>query len=95
MGSGRIGVNWELQEEKGTRFYMVRDLRSGLPAEKAGLKVGDRIMACNGASLAAVRTDRDAKRLCRVEAGETLQLQVRRANSPMELFVTADKRPGL
>jgi hypothetical protein len=95
MGSGRIGVNWELQEEKGTRFYMVRELRSGLPAEKAGLKVGDRIMACNGASLAAVRTDRDAKRLCRVEAGETLQLEVRRANSPMELFVTADKRPGL
>jgi hypothetical protein len=95
VGSGRIGVNWELQEEKGTRFYMVRELRSGLPAEKAGLKVGDRILACNGASLAAVRTDRDAKRLCRVEAGETLQLEVRRANSPMELFVTAEKRPGL
>jgi hypothetical protein len=95
MGSGRIGVNWELQEEKGTRFYMVRELRSGLPAEKAGLKVGDRIMACNGASLAAVRTDRDAKRVCRVEAGETLQLEVRRANSPMELSVTADRRPGL
>jgi C-terminal processing protease CtpA/Prc len=95
LGSGRIGVNWELQEEKGTRFYMVRDLRRGLPAEKAGLKVGDRIMACNGASLAAVRTDRDAKRLCRVEAGETLQLEVRRANSPIELFVTAEKRPGL
>ena len=55
----------------------------------------DRIMACNGASLAAVRTDRDAKRLCRVEAGETLQLEVRRANSPIELFVTAEKRPGL
>ena len=52
-------------------------------------------MACNGASLAAVRTDRDAKRLCRVEAGETLQLEVRRANSPIELFVTAEKRPGL
>jgi len=30
-----------------------------------------------------------------VEAGETLQLQVRRANSPMELLVTAAKRPGL
>jgi hypothetical protein len=40
-------------------------------------------------------TDRDAKRLCRVEAGETLQLDVRRANQPMELFVTAEKRPGL
>jgi Curli production assembly/transport component CsgG/PDZ domain len=95
LGSGRIGVNWELVEEKGTRFYMVRELRSGLPGEKAGLMVGDRILACNGASLAGARTDRDAKRLCRVEAGETLHLNVRRANSPMELFVTAEKRPGL
>jgi hypothetical protein len=30
-----------------------------------------------------------------VEAGETLQLDVRRANSPMEMSVTAEKRPGL
>jgi hypothetical protein len=95
LGSGRIGVNWELQEEKGTRFYMVRDVPSGRPAEKAGLKVGDRIMACNGVSLAAVRSDRDAKRVCRVEAGETLQLEVRRDSHPIELSVTAEKRPGL
>lgn len=95
LGSGRIGVNWELLEEKGSRFYVVRELRSGLPAEKAGLKVGDRIVACNGASLAAVKTDRDAKHLCQVEAGDTLQLDVRRAGSPISLMVTADKRPGL
>ncbi|HTL63039.1 MAG TPA: CsgG/HfaB family protein [Nitrospira sp.] len=95
LASGRIGVNWELREEKGTRFYFVRELRSGLAGEKAGLKVGDRIMACNGVSLAAVNNDRDAKRLCRVEAGETLQLEVRRANRPVELSVTAEKRPGL
>jgi len=95
LGSGRIGVNWELQEEKGVRFYMVRELRGGLPAEKAGLKVGDRIVACNGASLAVVKTDQDAKRLCQVEAGETLQLDVRRAGNPMNLMITAVKRPGL
>ena len=95
LGSGRIGVNWELLEEQGSRFYIVRELRSGLPAEKAGLKVGDRIVACNGASLAAVKTNRDAKHLCQVEAGETLQVDVRRAGSPMNLVITADKRPGL
>jgi hypothetical protein len=95
LGSGRIGVNWELLNDKGARFYMVRELRSGLPAEKAGLKVGDRIMACNGASLSAARTERDAKRLCQVEAGETLQLELRRADSQMSVAVTADKRPGL
>ncbi len=95
LGSGRIGVNWELLEEKGARFYMVRELRSGLPAEKAGLKVGDRVMACNGASLSAVRTERDAKRICQVEAGHTLQLDVRRAEGDLHVMVTADKRPGL
>ena len=95
LGSGRIGVNWELQEEKGTRFYIVRELRSGLPAEKAGLKVGDRVVACNGAALTGVTVEREAKRLCQVEAGQTLHLDVRRADGPMQVVVTADKRPGL
>src|SRR5688572_3455279 len=95
LGSGRIGVNWELQEEQGARFYLVRELRSGLPAEHAGLKVGDRVVACNGEPLSSARSDRDAKRLCRVAAGETLLLEVRRANNPIRLSVTAEKRPGL
>jgi hypothetical protein len=95
LGSGRIGVNWELHEDKGVRFYVVREIRSGLPAEKAGLKVGDRVLACNGASLTTVKTDREAKRLCQVEAGETLQLDVRRIDERVSVAVTADRRPGL
>jgi hypothetical protein len=43
LGSGHIGVNWELQELGGARYYLVRELRGGLPADKAGLKVGDRV----------------------------------------------------
>ncbi|MDP3595749.1 MAG: CsgG/HfaB family protein, partial [Nitrospirota bacterium] len=46
LGSGRIGVNWDLQESAGARYYLVRELRSSLPAEKAGLTVGDRVVAC-------------------------------------------------
>jgi predicted metalloprotease with PDZ domain len=95
LGSGRIGVNWELQESAGARHYLVRELRSGLPAEKAGLKVGDRVVACNGIALAAVTSDREAKRLCRVEAGQTLQLDVRRADQMMAISVMAEKRQGL
>jgi len=95
LGSGRIGVNWELQEIAGARYYLVRELRSGLPAEKAGLKVGDRVVACNGAVLSTVSSDRDAKRLCQVGAGQTLQLDVRRAGMPLELSVVAEVRPGL
>jgi hypothetical protein len=95
LGSGHIGVNWELQESVDARYYLVRELRGGLPAAKAGLKVGDRVVACNGIALATVTSDRDAKRLCRVEAGHTLQLDVRRAGMPVELSVVAEARPGL
>ena len=95
LGSGRIGVNWELQESAGARFYLVRELRSGLPAEKAGLKVGDRVVACNGVVLSSVSSEREAKQLCQVEAGQTLQLDVRRAGQPIEISLTAEKRPGL
>ena len=95
LGSGRIGVNWDLLESAGARYYLVRELRSGLPAEKAGLKVGDRVVACNGALLSGVASEREAKQLCQVEAGQTLQLHVRRAGQPIEITLTAEKRPGL
>ncbi len=95
LGSGRIGVNWELLESGGSRYYTVRELRSGLPAEKAGLHVGDQVVGCNGSSLAGVKSEREAKRLCQVEAGQTLQLGVWRAGMPLELSVVAETRPGL
>jgi hypothetical protein len=95
LGSGRIGVYWELQDERGGRFYLVRELRGGLPAEKAGLRVGDRVVACNGEPLSGVKTEREAKGVCRVEAGGTLQLDVRRADQVLDVRVTAEKRPGL
>ena len=95
LGSGRIGVNWDLQESAGARYYLVRELRSGLPAEKAGLKVGNRVVACNGAVLSSVSSEREAKRLCQVEAGQELRLYVRRAGQPIEIFLMAEKRPGL
>ena len=95
LGSGHIGVNWELQELGGARYYLVRELRGGLPADKAGLKVGDRVVACNGALLSSVPSEREAKRLCQVEAGQTIQLDVRRAGQPIEISLTAERRPGL
>ena len=95
LGSGRIGVNWELQELAGARYYLVRELRGGLPAEKAGLKVGDRVVACNGALLSSVFSEREAKRLCQVEVGQALKLDIRRGGSPLELSIVAEPRPGL
>ena len=95
LGSGRIGVNWELLETGGSRYYQIRELRSGLPAEKAGLLVGDQVVGCNGQPLAQVKSDREAKRLCQVEAGQSLHLDIRRAGAPLELGIVAEPRPGL
>jgi hypothetical protein len=95
LGSGQIGVNWDLQDSVGTRYYLVRELRGGRPAEKAGLKVGDRVVACNGIALETVTSDLEAKRLCRVEAGQALKLDIRRGGSPLELTIIAEPRPGL
>lgn len=95
LGSGRIGVNWELLESGGSRYYAVRELRSGLPAEKAGLHVGDQVVGCNGSSLAEVKSEREAKRVCQIEAGQSLKLDIRRGGSPLELGIVAEPRPGL
>ncbi|HEU5406616.1 MAG TPA: PDZ domain-containing protein [Nitrospira sp.] len=95
LGSGHIGVSWELQGDDVSRFYVVKELRSGMPADKAGLKIGDRVIACNGAPLFDAKTVREAKRFCQVEAGQVLQLNVRRADQLLVIAVTAEKRPGL
>src|SRR5947208_11057060 len=95
LGSGRIGVSWELQALAGARYYLVRALRSGLPAEKAGLKVSHGVGDWNGIALATVTSDHEAKRLCQVEAGQALKLEIRRSGSPLELSIVAEPRPGL
>ena len=95
LGSGYIGVNWELRDLSDARVYIVREIRSGSPAEKAGLRVGDVVWACNGASLAGAKTEREAKRLCQVDVGQTLSLDVKRGDQAMTIDALAEKRAGL
>ena len=95
LGTGRIGVNWNLREHSGSRVYLVQDIRSGSPAEKAGLKVGDVVLSCNGSAIAATRTERQAKRACQVDTGQTLSLEVLREDQRLLLNATAEKRPGI
>jgi len=95
LGTGRIGVNWNLRELSGSRVYLVQDIRIGSPAEKAGLKVGDVVLSCNGSAIAATRTERQAKRACQVDTGQTLSLEVLREDQHLLLNATAEKRPGI
>jgi TolB-like protein len=95
LGSGRIGVSWQLRRDSGEQYYLVTELRAGLPGDKADLKVGDHVTACNGVPLSTVKTERDARRLCRVEAGQELQLDVVREGRFFTVRLIAEKRPGL
>ncbi len=95
LGTGRIGVNWNLRELSGSRAYLVQEIRSGSPADKAGLKVGDVVLSCNGSAIAATRTERQAKRACQIDTGQTLSLEVLREDQRLLLNATAEKRPGI
>lgn len=95
LGSGMVGVGWQLRGVSGERYYLVTELRTGLPGDKAGLKVGDHVTACNGIPLSSAKTERDARRLCQVEAGQELQLGVVRDGRFFTVRLTAEKRPGL
>jgi serine protease Do len=61
----------------------VEDLTPGMPAEKAGVKVGDVVISVNGKPF----SDPTAlvARVLQATAGETLTLQVRRAGKVLEL----------
>ena len=95
LGSGRIGVKWDAGERFGSRVYIVQEIAVGSPAHKAGLKFGDIILSCNGVTIASAQTDRQAKRACNADAGQTLSLDVLRDNQRLQLEVLADQRPGL
>ncbi len=94
LGTGRIGVNWNLRELSGSRVYLVQEVRNSSPADKAGLKVGDVVLSCNGSVIATTKTERQAKRACQVEAGQTLTLEIMRGDQRLQITATAEKRPG-
>jgi len=95
LGTGRIGVKWDAGERFGSRVYIVQEITVGSPAHKAGLKFGDIILSCNGVTIASAQTERQAKRACNVDAGQTLSLDVLRDNQRLLLQLLADQRPGL
>jgi hypothetical protein len=95
IGTGRIGVKWDWRELSGSRAYLVQEIINGSPAEKAGLKPGDVVLACNRTLIATTQTERQAKRACQVDAGQTLSLDVMRGDQLLVIQPTAEKRPGM
>ncbi|OCA92830.1 S41 family peptidase [Pseudobacillus wudalianchiensis] len=92
VSSSFEGIGAEIQEEKGM-IKIVSPIK-GSPAEKAGLRPNDRIMAVDGKSLEGMSSS-EAVLLIRGEKGTKVKLKVQRAGTkePMEITIVRDEIP--
>lgn len=104
MGKGKITRGWlgiEMQEVtpgiagylgyNGTGGVVVRDVVSGSPAARAGLRQGDIITAMNGSSIGG--TDDMLDRVEKTKPGTRVELTVWRDGNTIKVSVTLGERP--
>jgi S1-C subfamily serine protease len=89
LGSGYMGIAFAWEEDS-SREARVAEVRSGSPAERAGIRPGDVILRINGepATEEAVDELREA-----LDEGESVRLRIRRDGREEEKTVVAGKRP--
>jgi S1-C subfamily serine protease len=90
IGSGRLGFETRIMEKSETANIIVTRVFPGFPAESAGLRTGDAIISCNGRS--GWRTRKEFRRLCQVDAGQQLALEVWRGQETLTIRATAVNR---
>ena len=95
IGTGRIGVIWDWREWPNSHVYLVQEISNGSPADKAGLKVGDAVIACNHVPFDSIQTEHQAKRTCQIDAGQPLPLEILRGDQRLDLQPIAERRPGI
>lgn len=101
-GQPRLGIDGEdLSGQLGTFFgapdgegILVREVNSGSPAEKAGLKAGDVITSLNGERIRSVGDLREKLSAKRDEKGSTVKLGVLRNHSAVTLTVELPAAPA-
>ncbi len=104
MGKGKISRGWlgiEMQEVtpgiasylgySGTGGVVVRDVVSGSPAARAGLRQGDIITAMNGSRIGG--TDDMLNRIEKTKPGTRVELAVWRDGNTIKISVTLGERP--
>ncbi|MFK2824131.1 S41 family peptidase [Bacillus sp. B190/17] len=92
ISSSFEGIGAEIQEEKGT-IKIVSPIK-GSPAEKAGLRPNDRIMAVDGKSLQGMSSS-EAVLLIRGKKGTKVKLNIQRAGvtEALEVTIVRDEIP--
>jgi len=85
---GWLGV---VLSDEGTEGVTVTGVKEGSPAEKAGIKEGDRILELDGRKVERPRDIRGAMR--DLEPGDTVQIRIRRNSQEKTLTATVGKAP--
>jgi serine protease Do len=87
--NGDIAKSLGLDSEGGA---LVADVVKGAPAEGAGFRVGDAVLAVNGT---AVKDSRDLSlRISRIKPGETVTVSIWRDGAKQDISVTLGKLPS-
>jgi S1-C subfamily serine protease len=80
-GTSKVKLGLQLKDAP----CVVEDVMAGLPAQKAGIKVGDQLLACNGTPI--TKSEQLIKRVMSGKLGETLTFTLRREGRDMDIHV--------
>jgi len=86
MNNSYVGVGITVKPTEAEDAYDVQSVTKGGPAEAAGVKAGDRIVAVDGVSIAEIGTGEATNRI-KGEEGTTVVLTLERAGEKLELTV--------
>lgn len=93
FGTGMIGFNYERKETVEGKPLVIKTVQPDSPADKAGLKVGDELVSCNGKS--GFQTIMQFRMACNVASGQLVNLQVRREGKLTSISAIAISRTQL
>ncbi len=88
---GWLGLSVVDQGEGGARAAIIAEVFPGSPAEKAGLRVGDRVVSVGGKPVQ--RYQQLLRRVALLQPGTNVKLEVQRAGKTLELSATLAQRP--
>lgn len=83
-------VHWVAREGGCQPRVVVETVVSGAPADRAGLRPGDAIVALNGESVGSLRLELLSSRL---SSGDSVRLRLARGGEVREVVAVADRRP--
>jgi predicted metalloprotease with PDZ domain len=88
---GWIGISYESRSSSRGPRIVITEVRRGSPAESAGIRPGDRLVAIG--ELTGAEQLLNASRELDLRAGQPVQLRLERDGRPLELSVRAVARP--